>query len=173
MPSARRSTSDQVRWSSPWIRHGASGSSSATTSQMSAKFQFPIACVRTTRHAAPTSPTGRVAMSEAPPFGRLAHRWGGWWSCDERSVVIRAVGSSVGRLVRWSGGGGARLRASPGRIGTVVAMRIGMFGGSINEGTIDDVVAEARQAEADGFASYWAPNIFGHDALTALAIVGP
>jgi 5,10-methylenetetrahydromethanopterin reductase len=51
-------------------------------------------------------------------------------------------------------------------------MRIGMFGGSINDGTIDDVVAEARQAEADGFASYWAPNIFGHDALTTLAIVG-
>jgi 5,10-methylenetetrahydromethanopterin reductase len=51
-------------------------------------------------------------------------------------------------------------------------MRIGMFGGSINEGTIDDVVAEARQAEADGFDSYWAPNIFGHDALTTLAIVG-
>jgi 5,10-methylenetetrahydromethanopterin reductase len=51
-------------------------------------------------------------------------------------------------------------------------MRIGFFGGAINEGTIDDVVAEARQAEADGFASYWAPNIFGHDALTALAIVG-
>ncbi|MGB0113049.1 MAG: LLM class F420-dependent oxidoreductase [Ilumatobacteraceae bacterium] len=51
-------------------------------------------------------------------------------------------------------------------------MRIGSFGGSINDGTIDDVVAEARQAEADGFASYWIPNIFGHDALTALAIVG-
>ncbi len=51
-------------------------------------------------------------------------------------------------------------------------MRIGMFGGTVNEGTIDDVVAEARQAEADGFASYWAPNIFGHDALTTLAIVG-
>lgn len=51
-------------------------------------------------------------------------------------------------------------------------MLIGYFGGSINDGTIDDVVAEARQAEADGFASYWAPNIFGHDALTVLAIVG-
>ena len=51
-------------------------------------------------------------------------------------------------------------------------MRIGYFGGTINEGTVDDVVAEARQAEADGFATYWAPNIFGHDALTALAIVG-
>ena len=51
-------------------------------------------------------------------------------------------------------------------------MRIGYFGGTINDGTLDDVVAEARQAEADGFASYWAPNIFGHDALTALAIVG-
>ena len=51
-------------------------------------------------------------------------------------------------------------------------MRIGSFGESINSGTIDDVVAEARQAEADGFASFWVPNIFGHDALTALAIVG-
>lgn len=51
-------------------------------------------------------------------------------------------------------------------------MRIGFFGGKINDGTIDDIVAEARQAEADGFASYWAPQIFGHDALTALAIVG-
>ena len=51
-------------------------------------------------------------------------------------------------------------------------MRIGYFGGTLNEGTIDDVVAEARQVEADGFASYWAPNIFGHDALTTLAIVG-
>ncbi|MFZ9628592.1 MAG: TIGR03564 family F420-dependent LLM class oxidoreductase [Ilumatobacteraceae bacterium] len=47
-----------------------------------------------------------------------------------------------------------------------------MFGGAVNDGTVDDVVAEARLAERDGFASYWAPNIFGHDALTALAIVG-
>ncbi|MFK8025858.1 MAG: TIGR03564 family F420-dependent LLM class oxidoreductase [Ilumatobacter sp.] len=51
-------------------------------------------------------------------------------------------------------------------------MRIGYFGGTVNEGTVDDVVAEATQVEADGFSSYWAPNIFGHDALTALAIVG-
>jgi 5,10-methylenetetrahydromethanopterin reductase len=57
-------------------------------------------------------------------------------------------------------------------VATVARMRIGSFGGSINDGTIDDVVAEARRAEADGFASYWIPNIFGHDALTALAIVG-
>lgn len=51
-------------------------------------------------------------------------------------------------------------------------MKIGIFGGTVNSGTIDDVVAEAKQVERDGFASYWAPNIFGHDALTALAIVG-
>lgn len=51
-------------------------------------------------------------------------------------------------------------------------MKIGIFGGTVNSGTIDDVVNEAKQAESDGFASYWAPNIFGHDALTALAIVG-
>lgn len=51
-------------------------------------------------------------------------------------------------------------------------MRIGYFGQAVQNGTIDDIVAEARQVEADGFASYWAPNIFSHDALTALAIVG-
>jgi 5,10-methylenetetrahydromethanopterin reductase len=51
-------------------------------------------------------------------------------------------------------------------------MRIGYFGGSINEGTIDDVVDEARDAHEQGFSSYWAPQIFSHDALTVLAIVG-
>ncbi len=51
-------------------------------------------------------------------------------------------------------------------------MRIGLFSGTVNEGTIDDVVAEARQAEADGFSSFWTAQIFGHDALTVLAIVG-
>lgn len=50
-------------------------------------------------------------------------------------------------------------------------MRIGIFGGTINDGTVDDVVDEARRAEAEGFDSYWAPQIFGHDALTALAVV--
>ena len=50
-------------------------------------------------------------------------------------------------------------------------MRIGYFGGATNGGTIDDIVEEARQAEADGYASYWVPQIFGHDALTALAVV--
>ncbi len=51
-------------------------------------------------------------------------------------------------------------------------MRIGIFGGAANDGTLDAMVAEARRAEADGFASYWAPKIFGHDALTAFAVIG-
>ena len=51
-------------------------------------------------------------------------------------------------------------------------MRIGIFGGAVNDGTLDDVVAEAAAAERDGFAAYWAPHIFGHDALTALAVAG-
>src|SRR5262245_61294502 len=51
-------------------------------------------------------------------------------------------------------------------------MRIGLFGTRVTDGTVDDVVEEARQAEADGYATYWASQIFGHDALTALAIVG-
>jgi 5,10-methylenetetrahydromethanopterin reductase len=51
-------------------------------------------------------------------------------------------------------------------------MRIGTFGGTMTTGTIDDVVADARQAAEDGFATYWAPQIFALDALTVLAIVG-
>ena len=51
-------------------------------------------------------------------------------------------------------------------------MRIGIFGSAVNAGTVDDVVDEARQAEAGGFATYWSPQIFGHDSLTTLAIAG-
>jgi 5,10-methylenetetrahydromethanopterin reductase len=50
-------------------------------------------------------------------------------------------------------------------------MRIGIFDGAINDGTVDQVVAGARRAESDGFDSFWVPQIFGHDALTALAVV--
>jgi len=51
-------------------------------------------------------------------------------------------------------------------------MRIGIFGGDTANRTIDDVVSDARHAEADGFASYWLPQIFGMDAITTLALVG-
>ena len=51
-------------------------------------------------------------------------------------------------------------------------MRIGMFGGDTANRTIDDVVNDARQTEADGFASYWLPQIFAMDAISTLAIVG-
>jgi F420-dependent oxidoreductase-like protein len=51
-------------------------------------------------------------------------------------------------------------------------MRIGIFGGVTNIGTVDEAVEAVREAEADGFASYWEPNIFGHDALTILAVAG-
>jgi len=51
-------------------------------------------------------------------------------------------------------------------------MRIGTMGNAVNDGSIDQAVDEARQAADDGFASWWAPQIFGHDTLTVLAIVG-
>jgi len=52
-------------------------------------------------------------------------------------------------------------------------MRIGIFGGDVSSGgTIDDVVESARTAADQGFATYWLPQIFGFDALTALAVVG-
>jgi 5,10-methylenetetrahydromethanopterin reductase len=51
-------------------------------------------------------------------------------------------------------------------------MKIGLFGGDTAGRTIDDVVADARAAEVDGFASYALPQIFGLDAMGVLAIVG-
>jgi F420-dependent oxidoreductase-like protein len=51
-------------------------------------------------------------------------------------------------------------------------MRIGINGGAMTTGTIEDVIAEARSAADDGFHTYWSPQIFALDALTVLAIVG-
>lgn len=50
-------------------------------------------------------------------------------------------------------------------------MRIGIFSGAVN-GTIQNIIDEATQVERDGFASYWVSQIFSHDALTVLALVG-
>src|SRR5215475_5367940 len=50
-------------------------------------------------------------------------------------------------------------------------MRIGlMLGGS--DGSLAGAAAQARRAQQAGFASFWLPNIFGIDAITAAALVG-
>ncbi len=51
-------------------------------------------------------------------------------------------------------------------------MRIGIFGGDTAARTLDQIVQAAADAKADGFGSYWLPQIFGLDAITALAVVG-
>jgi len=51
-------------------------------------------------------------------------------------------------------------------------MKIGIFGGDTAGRSIDDVVIDARAAEADGFSSYALPQIFALDAMGVLAIVG-
>jgi len=53
-------------------------------------------------------------------------------------------------------------------------MRIGIGIGEIsgNPATVDDLVAQARAAERDGFASGWFANIFGMDAILACALCG-
>ena len=48
-------------------------------------------------------------------------------------------------------------------------MRIGIFGG---DGSVTDLVAMARQAEADGFDSFWLPQIFSLDALCVQTLIG-
>jgi F420-dependent oxidoreductase-like protein len=51
-------------------------------------------------------------------------------------------------------------------------VRIGIFAGHVANGPIDKVVAAARAAADDGFPTFWLPQIFGMDALTALAVAG-
>ena len=50
-------------------------------------------------------------------------------------------------------------------------MKIGITSGTTS-GTIAEITSEAAQVERDGFDSYWISQIFGHDALTVLALVG-
>ena len=53
-------------------------------------------------------------------------------------------------------------------------MRIGLMVGATEgpDGTIDGLVAAAKRYEAAGFDNLWMANIFGLDAINALAIVG-
>jgi F420-dependent oxidoreductase-like protein len=48
-------------------------------------------------------------------------------------------------------------------------MRIGLTGGAA---TIDKIVEQARQAEADGFSSLWYASVVAGDPLVAMAIAG-
>jgi 5,10-methylenetetrahydromethanopterin reductase len=53
-------------------------------------------------------------------------------------------------------------------------MRIGIFGGTEghNAGGIDELVRRVRQAAEQGFSTFWLPQVFNIDALTALAVIG-
>jgi 5,10-methylenetetrahydromethanopterin reductase len=51
-------------------------------------------------------------------------------------------------------------------------MRIGIMTGALGEGGLDELIAEAKRLEDAGFASLWAANIFGLDAITTMALVG-
>jgi len=53
-------------------------------------------------------------------------------------------------------------------------MRIGVIGGVTagEDGSLDGIVRNAREPEAQGLAAFWLPNIFGLDAIATLAIVG-
>jgi F420-dependent oxidoreductase-like protein len=67
----------------------------------------------------------------------------------------------------------ARLRVADGGNGVVPregAMRIGL--GLDLKGTIDEVVGRARTLAASGVEALWSSQLFGWDALTALAVVG-
>lgn len=52
-----------------------------------------------------------------------------------------------------------------------IGLRIGI-NGTVTGGGLDAVIDGAARAEAAGFDSYWIAQIFGVDALTALAVAG-
>lgn len=53
-------------------------------------------------------------------------------------------------------------------------MKIGVFTGDvIGRGGIERIRTEANHATEDGLDSFWLPNIFGLDGLTALAMIAP
>ena len=47
-------------------------------------------------------------------------------------------------------------------------MQVGIFG---FESKVDKIVEEVAIAAGQGFASFWVPQIFGVDAITALGVV--
>jgi F420-dependent oxidoreductase-like protein len=52
-------------------------------------------------------------------------------------------------------------------------MRIGvMIGGDGQRRTLEDILATARRAEAAGIDDLWMANIFSHDAISTMALVG-
>jgi len=51
-----------------------------------------------------------------------------------------------------------------------ISIGVGEIGGKPAD--IDDLIAQTKRAEADGFATAWMANIFGVDAMTALAMIG-
>src|SRR5688572_17697409 len=53
-------------------------------------------------------------------------------------------------------------------------MRIGVIHGVTagEDGGLDGVVRQAQAREAEGFSTFWLPNIFGLDAITTLALAG-
>src|ERR1051325_9998334 len=53
-------------------------------------------------------------------------------------------------------------------------IKIGIGIGEIGSqpATVDDLIAQGRRAEREGFASGWIANIFGMDAMTAALVVG-
>jgi len=50
-------------------------------------------------------------------------------------------------------------------------MRIGIFGGDTANGPLSAIADQARSVAEAGFASFWLPQIFGVDAISALALI--
>lgn len=52
-------------------------------------------------------------------------------------------------------------------------MRIGIFSGdSSGTGGVEDIVKSAHTVAAEGFSSFWLPQIFGMDAITVAGVIG-
>jgi 5,10-methylenetetrahydromethanopterin reductase len=80
----------------------------------------------------------------------------------ERARSGRTRASSRSRSAEFTGPNRANRRT----------MRIGTMDMTVNRGETADVVRAVAEAAAIGAASFWAPNFFGLDCLTVLAVAG-
>ena len=87
-------------------------------------------------------------------------------SSEARACCRSTPASPVACAAGWVGARNERRGGAACASGSSVATPAKVPGG------IDELVKAAQEAADQGFTGYWLPQIFGIDALTALAVVG-
>ena len=154
-----RQPSPSSRSSSPTVT--STTSSPAAAGSAAVVVDSAVAVVRHVEHVEPDQVVGREQL-------RLHHRRRRDRLRPQRPVgvaVPHQTGVSSTRNTRLTDAGSRRGR----RFRRMHAMKIGLNGGAA---TVDRMVEQAVQTEAEGFSSLWYPSAVGGDPLVAMALAG-